>query len=70
MMFGSSGDVATDTMMPILRDELEGIDFYIAQGYAEIARDTLDRLRDEHGEHPEITSRYKRLGIQTDSDAL
>jgi tetratricopeptide (TPR) repeat protein len=69
VMFGASGDVATDTMMPILRDELEGIDFYIAQGYAEIARDTLDRLRDEHGEHPEITSRYKRLGLQTDSNA-
>lgn len=69
VMFGSSGDVATDTMMPILRDELEGIDFYIAQGYAEIARDTLDRLRDEHGEHPEIMTRYNRLGLHTDSDA-
>ena len=70
MMFGSSGDVATDTMTPILRDELEGIDFYIAQGYSEIARDTLDRLKAEHGEHPEIQSRYKRLGMQTASGAL
>ena len=67
-MFNSSGDVATDTMMPILRDELEGIDFYIAQGYAEIARDTLDRLKAEHGDHPEILSRYKRLGLHTASD--
>lgn len=70
MMFGSSGDVAADTMMPVLRDELEGIDFYIAQGYSEIARDTLDRLKDEHGEHPEIMSRYKRLGMQAASGAL
>ncbi|HEX5732673.1 MAG TPA: tetratricopeptide repeat protein [Blastocatellia bacterium] len=70
MMFGSSGDVATDTMTPILRDELEGIDFYIAQGYSEIARDTLDRLKVEHGEHPEILSRYKRLGMHTASDAV
>ncbi len=69
MMFNSSGDVATDTMTPMLRDELEGIDFYIAQGYAEIARDTLDRLRAEHGDHPEIVSRYKRLGLHTGSDA-
>jgi tetratricopeptide (TPR) repeat protein len=67
MMFDSSGDVSTDTMTRMLRDELEGIDFYIAQGYAEIARDTLDRLRDEHGDHPEILSRYKRLGLHTDS---
>jgi tetratricopeptide (TPR) repeat protein len=46
----------------VLRDELEGIDFYIAQGYVEIARDTLDRLRLENGEHPEILARYDRLG--------
>lgn len=70
MMFGSSGDVASDTMTTMLRDELEGIDFYIAQGYSEIARDTLDRLKDEHGEHPEILSRYKRLGMHTASDAF
>ena len=62
-MFTSSGDVATDTMTAMLRDELEGIDFYIAQGYSEIARDTLDRLKAEHGQHPEIMSRYKRLGL-------
>ena len=28
----------------------------------EIARDTLDRLRIENGEHPEILARYNRLG--------
>lgn len=69
MMFSTSSNIATDTMTHMLRDELEGIDFYIAQGYAEIARDTLDRLRDEHGNHPEIMSRYKRLGLHIDSDA-
>ncbi len=69
MVFGASGDVASDTMTTMLRDELEGIDFYIAQGYSEIARDTLDRLKDEHGEHPEILSRYTRLGLHTASDA-
>jgi tetratricopeptide (TPR) repeat protein len=52
----------SDTMPRLLRDELEGIDFYIAQGYVEIARGTLDRLRVENGDHPEILARYERLG--------
>ncbi|HXG90965.1 MAG TPA: tetratricopeptide repeat protein [Blastocatellia bacterium] len=61
MVFSSAGVLPSDTMPRILRDELEGIDFYIAQGYVEIARDTLDRLREEHGDHPEILARYRRL---------
>lgn len=44
-----------------LEEELEGVDFYIAQGYLDIARDTLDRLRQEHGDHPQILSRYKQI---------
>jgi hypothetical protein len=64
-VFGATGDLPTDTMPRALRDELEGIEFYIAQGYVEIARDTLDRLRGEHGEYPEITALYKRLGLTT-----
>jgi len=60
--FSSAGVLASDTMPRVLRDELEGVDFYIAQGYAEIARDTLDRLRNENGDHPEILLRYQQLG--------
>jgi len=45
-----------------LREELEGVDFYLAQGYFDIARDTLDRLRSEYGDHAEIASRYEQLG--------
>ncbi|HKY04667.1 MAG TPA: hypothetical protein VJQ56_07255, partial [Blastocatellia bacterium] len=63
MVFNATGDLPSDTMPRVLRDELEGIDFYIAQGYVEIARDTLDRLLDENGEHPEIVARYRRLGV-------
>jgi tetratricopeptide (TPR) repeat protein len=63
-LFASAGDLPSDTMSRILRDELEGIDFYIAQGYLDIARDTLDRLREEHGDHSEIRARYERLGGQ------
>ncbi|MEK6408304.1 MAG: tetratricopeptide repeat protein [Acidobacteriota bacterium] len=62
MVFNSASLLPSDTMPRVLRDELEGIDFYIAQGYVEIARDTLDRLRAENGDHPEILVRYKRLG--------
>ena len=61
-VFSSASLLPSDTMQRVLRDELEGIDFYIAQGYVEIARDTLDRLRGENGDHPEILVRYKRLG--------
>jgi tetratricopeptide (TPR) repeat protein len=56
-----TGNLPSDTMPRVLRDELEGIDFYIAQGYVEIARDTLDRLHAEHGDHPEVLQRYAQL---------
>jgi len=62
-VFTGTGNVHSDTVSRILLDELEGVDFYIAQGYVDIARDTLDRLRDEHGDHHEILVRYQRLGI-------
>jgi tetratricopeptide (TPR) repeat protein len=61
MLLSVTGDLPTDTMPRALRDDLEGVDFYIAQGYVDIARDTLDRLQDEYGEHAEITGRYKKL---------
>jgi tetratricopeptide (TPR) repeat protein len=63
LMFDATGNLASDTMNSVLRDELEGIDFYIAQGYVEIAQDTLARLRAEYGPHPEILARFKQLGI-------
>jgi tetratricopeptide (TPR) repeat protein len=66
-VFTSASLLPSDTMPRVLRDELEGIDFYIAQGYVEIAKDTLDRLRDENGDHPEILARYKRLGESFES---
>jgi tetratricopeptide (TPR) repeat protein len=62
-VFTGTGNIHSDTVSRILLDELEGVDFYIAQGYVDIARDTLDRLRDEHGDHHEILVRYQRLGI-------
>jgi len=62
-MFDATSNLSSDTMSSVLRDELEGIDFYIAQGYIEIAQDTLERLRAEYGPHAEILARFNRLGI-------
>jgi tetratricopeptide (TPR) repeat protein len=53
-----SGPIMNDAA---LRDELEGVDFYIAQGYLEIARDTLDRLSASFPDHPDIQRRYQKL---------
>ena len=61
-----TGELTDDAKARILRDELEGIDFYIAQGYFDIAKDTLDRLREEQGDHDEILARYRRLGVSLD----
>jgi tetratricopeptide (TPR) repeat protein len=45
----------------MLRQELESVDFYIEQGYADIARDTLDMLERQYGAHPEIEALRSRL---------
>ncbi|MEN3332574.1 MAG: hypothetical protein V7641_1939, partial [Blastocatellia bacterium] len=67
-MFNATGNMPSDTMNSVLRDELEGIDFYIAQGYTEIAQETLGRLRAEYGSHPEIFARFKQLGIDGEAE--
>ncbi len=38
----------------MLRQELESVDFYITQGYADIATDTLDIMERQFGPNPEI----------------
>jgi tetratricopeptide (TPR) repeat protein len=45
----------------VMRQELESVDFYIAQGYADIAIDTLEMLERQFGPHPEIQSRREKL---------
>jgi len=45
----------------IMRQELESVDFYIAQGYSDIAVDTLEMLERQFGPHPEIQSRREKL---------
>ena len=45
----------------IMRQELESVDFYIAQGYSDIAVDTLEMLERQFGAHPDIQSRRDKL---------
>lgn len=45
----------------MLRQELESVDFYITQGYADIAADTLDIMERQFGSSPEIEARRVKL---------
>ncbi len=45
----------------LMQQELESVDFYITQGYTDIALDTLELLEKQFGNHPEIQSRRAKL---------
>jgi tetratricopeptide (TPR) repeat protein len=45
----------------LLRQELESVDFYITQGYADIAADTLDLMERQFGSNPDIDARREKL---------
>jgi len=47
--------------------ELESVDFYIAQGYVDIAVDTLDLLERQFGSQPDIDIRRQRLQQVSDT---
>src|SRR6185437_7158900 len=47
-----------------MRQELESVDFYIAQGYADIAVDTLEMLERQFGPHPDIQARREKLAAR------
>jgi tetratricopeptide (TPR) repeat protein len=51
------------------QQELESIDFYIAQGYTDIALDTLEILERQFGPHPDIDARLERLAKPTPGSA-
>jgi tetratricopeptide (TPR) repeat protein len=44
-----------------LRQELESVDFYITQGYIDIANDTLELMERQFGNNPEIAARRQKL---------
>jgi tetratricopeptide (TPR) repeat protein len=45
----------------MMQQELESVDFYITQGYSDIAIDTLELLERQFGSHPEIDARRQQL---------
>ena len=45
----------------MMHQELESVDFYLKQGYYDIASDTLELLERQFGSHPEIDARRERL---------
>jgi tetratricopeptide (TPR) repeat protein len=51
----------TERKENIMRQELESVDFYIAQGYSDIAVDTLEMLERQFGPHPDIQTRRDKL---------
>ena len=51
----------------IRAQELESVDFYIAQGYADIAIDTLDLLERQFGPHADIDLRRQQLQSPSES---
>ena len=55
---GPAEEERRETMM---RQELESVDFYIAQGYSDIAIDTLEMLERQFGPNDEIQSRREKL---------
>ncbi len=51
----------SERISALLAQELESIDFYLAQGYNDIARDTLDMLARQYGDHPDIEARRLQI---------
>ena len=63
---GTAAEVTQQTGTPLtpaalMQKELESVDFYITQGYADIAFDTLELLARQYGSHPDIDARRQRV---------
>jgi tetratricopeptide (TPR) repeat protein len=58
---GPTAEADEEKVKASMQQELESVDFYITQGYSDIAVDTLEILERQFGSHPEIESRRQRL---------
>jgi tetratricopeptide (TPR) repeat protein len=67
---GDTGEIDVDPHSAIRTQELESVDFYIAQGYVDIAVDTLDLLERQFGSHPDIEKRRRRLNGEPDEASV
>jgi tetratricopeptide (TPR) repeat protein len=57
----TSGPAEEARLETVMRQELESVDFYIAQGYSDIAVDTLEMLERQFGPNPDIQARRDKL---------
>jgi tetratricopeptide (TPR) repeat protein len=57
----TSSDVDEQRLNSMMHQELESVDFYIAQGYFDIAIDTLQMLERQFGAQPDIVARREKL---------
>ncbi len=57
----TTGPADAERVLAAMQQELESVDFYITQGYSDIAIDTLEILERQFGSHPEIQSRRAKL---------
>ena len=64
-----TGSVELERNDAIRKQELESVDFYIAQGYVDIALDTLDLLERQFGAHADIDLRRQQLQQPTEAAA-
>ena len=67
---GETSDPEEDRRATLRKQELESVDFYISQGYADIAVDTLDLLERQFGKHPDIDLRRRQLETGTETAAI
>jgi len=58
---GEDGTSDKSRQESMMRQELESVDFYLSQGYFDIALDTLNMLEGQFGRHVEIDARRERL---------
>ena len=58
-----------ERMESMMRQELESVDFYIAQGYSDIAVDTLEMLERQFGPHEDIQARRDKLAAASSASA-
>jgi tetratricopeptide (TPR) repeat protein len=60
----AGGPAEAERLENMMRQELESVDFYIAQGYSDIAVDTLEMLERQFGPHPDIQARRDKLAAR------
>jgi tetratricopeptide (TPR) repeat protein len=67
---GDAAGAIDERREALLKQELDSVDFYLAQGYMDIAADTLDMLERQFGAHPQINARRAKLNQPAQPSAV